>query len=110
MTAQERKPNDDALFIAPGKRHSYLGVYSGDGQYKIVELDAETEGARSYHVSSAQMTAVLSTPEAERYAAAADLFHQARTAKKARRTSRETGGHDAELVPASTGDDGKPRV
>lgn len=96
------------LAVYLGDRLDYLLVVSGDGQHKVVERDGNTNKSRSHHVSARDAGAVARS--ADPYAAAADLFHRARLAQKARRKDRATGGCDEQLVPPLPQHDGVGRV
>ena len=81
----------EVLFKITGSRYSYLGIVAGDGHCLICEKDSGTGGSRSFRALRRSLTDIGNLDVAERYEAAATLFHKARIIKRTRR-NRGTGG------------------
>lgn len=82
----------NVLLDLPGQRHGFRVIRCRGGKYRLLETDGEFQTVRAVPISRDLFQAIMARPEADRYSAAARLFHEIRIAKRARRLNRETGG------------------
>lgn len=88
-------------FRQRGARLSY-GLSQDRAEHWLVsERDARTGRERCFRVAWEAVQAVLSLPDAARYAGASDLYHRQRIAEKSRESHRQPGGGNGKLVSGS---------